>query len=139
MIDETDKDFTITLDSSTVDPYGITDSMLGPLNNTILNSTYPINNTGSLQYTSPYIFTTNNTGPAITTNPLTSPAFEVNGDANFEGDLKIKGKSILTTLETIEKRLAILQPDPKKLEKYEALRKAYEHYKTLEALIGNED
>ena len=34
----------------------------------------------------------------------------------------------------VEDRLAILQPDPNKLEKFEALRKAYEHYKTVEAL-----
>jgi hypothetical protein len=37
-------------------------------------------------------------------------------------------------METLEKRLAILQPDPEKLEHFDALQKAYEHYKTLEAL-----
>jgi hypothetical protein len=37
-------------------------------------------------------------------------------------------------LTTIEKRLAILTPDPAKLEHFEALQKAYQHYKTLEAL-----
>jgi hypothetical protein len=37
-------------------------------------------------------------------------------------------------LATIEKRLAILTPDPAKLEHFEALQKAYDHYKTLEAL-----
>ena len=34
----------------------------------------------------------------------------------------------------MEQRLAILVPDPEKLEKFEALKKAYEHYKTMEAL-----
>lgn len=58
----------------------------------------------------------------------------VSADAEFEGDVKIKGVSILETLDKIEKRLAILRPDPEKLEHFEALRKAYEHYKTLEAL-----
>lgn len=38
-------------------------------------------------------------------------------------------------LNTIEKRLAILVPNPVKLEKYEALKKAYEHYKMLEILL----
>jgi hypothetical protein len=38
-------------------------------------------------------------------------------------------------LDTIEKRLAILVPDPLKLQKYEALRKAYDHYKMLEILL----
>lgn len=40
-------------------------------------------------------------------------------------------------LDAINERLAILQPNPEHLEKYEALRNAYEHYKTLERLIKN--
>lgn len=58
----------------------------------------------------------------------------VEGDAEFKGDIKWKGRSLGDMLETIERRLAILKPDPEKLEHFEALRKAYEHYKTLEAL-----
>ena len=73
------------------------------------------------------------------TNSSMSGGLKVSGDADFEGDVKIKGHSILKTLETIEKRLAILQPDPKKLAKYEALQKAYEHYKLLEALCSSDD
>jgi len=61
-------------------------------------------------------------------------SLQVNGDANFDGDVKIKGVSIANTLETINKRLSILVPDPAKLEHFAALKKAYEHYKTLEAL-----
>jgi hypothetical protein len=34
----------------------------------------------------------------------------------------------------MEQRMAILVPDPAKLEHFEALQKAYAHYKTLEAL-----
>jgi hypothetical protein len=52
----------------------------------------------------------------------------------FNSDIQIKGVSILETLEKIEKRLHILRPDPEKLAHYESLRKAYEHYKILEAL-----
>jgi hypothetical protein len=63
-----------------------------------------------------------------------TPSLKVTGDAEFEQDVKIKGVSIVKTLEDINKRLAILVPDPAKLEQFEALRKAYEHYKTLEAL-----
>jgi Ethanolamine utilization protein EutJ (predicted chaperonin) len=58
----------------------------------------------------------------------------VKGAAEFEGDVKIKGVSISDTLAAIEKRLAILVPDPKKLEHFEALKKAYDHYKLLEKL-----
>jgi len=40
-------------------------------------------------------------------------------------------------LDAINERLAILHPNPEHLEKYDALREAYEHYKTLERLIKN--
>jgi hypothetical protein len=42
-------------------------------------------------------------------------------------------------LEAIEARINILVPDPAKLEKYEALQKAYEHYKTMERLCVEEE
>jgi hypothetical protein len=42
-------------------------------------------------------------------------------------------------LDKIEKRLAILVPDPLKLQKYETLRKAYEHYKMLEILLEEQN
>lgn len=58
----------------------------------------------------------------------------VKGDADFEGDVKIKGVSIAKVLDDIQSRLAILVPDPAKLEHFEALKKAYNNYKTLEAL-----
>ncbi len=63
-----------------------------------------------------------------------SAGLHVTSNAEFDGDVKIKGVSILETLSKIEKRLSILRPDPEKLEHFEALKKAYEHYKTLEAL-----
>ena len=68
---------------------------------------------------------------ASTTNP---GALQVQGDAEFKGKVKINGQDLAETLKTIQDRLAILVPDPKLLDKYEALKQAYEHYKTLEAL-----
>jgi len=59
-------------------------------------------------------------------------------DANFEGEVKIKGVSLSKTLEDIQQRLLILVPDPAKLEKYQALKLAYERYKTLEAMLYDE-
>lgn len=49
-------------------------------------------------------------------------------------DIKIDGKSLKEFMNKMEQRLSILVPDPEKLEKFEALKKAYEHYKTMEAL-----
>lgn len=71
---------------------------------------------------------------SITTAGTNTPSLQVTGDAEFEQDIKIKGVSVLKTLDEINKRLAILVPDPAKLEHFEALRKAYDHYKVLEAL-----
>ena len=50
--------------------------------------------------------------------------------------LTVDGVDVGQTLKTICERLSILQPDPIKLEKYAALKKAYEEYKLLEALCS---
>jgi hypothetical protein len=70
----------------------------------------------------------------ISTGPSNPSSLQVTGKAEFDGDVTIKGVSITETLDKINQRLAILVPDPAKLEHFAALRKAYEHYKTLEAL-----
>ncbi len=54
-------------------------------------------------------------------------------------DIKVDGKSLKAFMDKMEERLAILVPDPKKLEKFEALKKAYEHYKTMESLCFDEE
>ena len=94
--------------------------------------------TGSITVPSSYTISTGGTYNTsawtnITSNS-TQPSLQVTGDADIEGTLKVGGKDIAKTLEAIERRLAILVPDPEKLEHFEALKKAYEHYKMLEAL-----
>ncbi len=55
-------------------------------------------------------------------------------------DVVIDGKPLSSILEKMQQRLAILEnPDPKKLEKYAALKKAYDHYVMLEKLINLEE
>lgn len=72
-------------------------------------------------------------------NSTVGAGLHVTSDAEFEGDIKWKGRSLGKLLEKIEDRLAILQePNPAKLEKYAALKKAYDHYKTMERLIGED-
>jgi hypothetical protein len=80
--------------------------------------------------TNPYVFTTANTSVAS----MSPAGLHVTSDAEFDGDIKWKGRSLGDMLISIEKRLAILTPDPDKLAHYESLQKAYQHYKTLEAL-----
>jgi hypothetical protein len=84
-------------------------------------------------------FTTNGTSGSpwqnlTMTNNHQPSSLNVKGDAEFEGKVKVNGQDLGEFMETISKRLAILVPDPAKLEHFEALKKAYNHYKTLEAL-----
>ena len=60
---------------------------------------------------------------------------EVKGDANIEGDLTVKGKSISDSLERIEERLAILRPNEELEEKWENLRGLRKAYMDLEKEI----
>jgi hypothetical protein len=80
-----------------------------------------------------------NWGTITANSNLTGSGLHVSTNAVIEGDLTVQGISIVKTLEKINERLAILVPDPKKLEKYKALKKAYDNYKTLEALIQEQD
>ena len=107
------------------------------------NITTGIGIIGSGSYTFNTSSTANNiwtTTPYITTsNGTTNSRLTVSGDAEFDGDIKIKGRSLEKLLTTIEDRLAILSdPDPIKLEKFAALKKAYDNYKLLEKLIGDD-
>jgi len=76
--------------------------------------------------------------PVMTLNAGSSPSLQVSGDADIRGNLTVNGANISEILEKIQERLAILVPDPKRLEKYEALKQAYDNYKLLEALCVDE-
>ena len=117
---------TITLDTTSI-PY-LTSNMIGPYYNVGTGSgggTYYVTNGTS---TSPSWQTINTSGSG------SSGSLQVKGDAEFEGKVKVNGQDLGEFMETISKRLAILVPDPDKLEHFEALKKAYEHYKMLEKL-----
>ena len=105
--------------------------------NVTITSTTSSYTTGSITVPSGGYLIANGGSSNWSTNiTTTSPQAQlsVTGDAEIEGKLKVGGKDIAKSLEAIEKRLAILVPDPEKLEHFEALKKAYEHYKLLEAL-----
>ena len=95
---------------------------IGSSNNVAIGSTY------SMPYTS-------GAGVITSANPWASTT--MGGQLELEGenaDVKINGKSLADFMDKMEQRMAILVPDPAKLEHFEALQKAYAHYKTLEAL-----
>ena len=62
-------------------------------------------------------------------------SLQVKGNAEFEGDVTIQGKSIKESLESIEARLAILRPNEELEEKWEQLRGLRKLYMELEAEI----
>jgi hypothetical protein len=110
--------------------------LTGPLHeNSVSGTNYGYYTTDGTGYTDQIV---NSGHPWVTVGTSAPNSLEVKGDANFEGDIKFKGRSLEELFSKIEDRLAILQPDPAKLEKYEALRKAYEHYKLMEKLVSND-
>lgn len=89
-----------------------------------------------------YVYTTTTTGPSlawgtesIIPDNITGGALEVKGDANFQGEVRLKGKNLSDTLQAIEDRLAILHPNPKLEEKWEKLKTLGKMYRELEQEI----
>lgn len=119
-----------TLDISKLNNITLDDSWL---NSTITMNTTPIDLTG-------YTYSTSGTSGTWGTSggwSNSSSAVNIGNDGidiKDSGDIKIGKRSLKEFMEKMEQRLAILQPDPELLDKFEALRQAYEHYKTLEAL-----
>ncbi len=71
-----------------------------------------------------------------------SPNSRSNGTIKLEGadaDIFVQGKSMKAWMEGVEQRLCILEPKPELLEKYQSLKQAYEHYKTLEAILYEQE
>jgi hypothetical protein len=82
-------------------------------------------------------YTISGAGTGYTWANTTSPTVVIGNDGmeiRDNGDIKIGNVSLKAFIEKMEQRLAILVPDPERLEKFEALKKAYEHYKTMESL-----
>jgi hypothetical protein len=129
-----DSTIDVGISAQTIDDI-LTSSVTMPYSTGALGSSYTIStgatgswgNIGSSGYTF-----ANSTMSTVATN--NGSQLHVKGDTVIEGDLVVDGVSFKETIQGINRRLAILVPDPKKLEHFEALQKAYKHYKTLEAL-----
>ena len=123
---------TITLDSS---PY--IGAITLPSSTTVTSGGYQYSSgTSSVSYTiNPSTYSTwSNAGTTGNVN------IGSNGIDMKEGtDIKIDGKSLKDFMTKMEERMAILVPDPKKLEKFEALKRAYEHYKLMEKLCQEDE
>jgi hypothetical protein len=106
---------------------------------TSINTTIGMNGTSS----SPYVI-----GTAIGVNTVYATDNTSNlSDLQFHqpkhgsitaSDVILDGVSLSYTLRAIQERLAILVPDLEKLQKFAAIKAAYDHYKLLEKLCGDE-
>ena len=64
------------------------------------------------------------------------------GQLKVEGkdaDIFINGQSLSDWMSAVDQRLSILRPRPELQEKYSALQAAYNHYKTLESLLYEQE
>ncbi len=121
------------VDTITIDPSTMISGTITLPNTTISNGGYTIGGTGS----SGQFYTTGINGNNWNNITTTSPSVNItsNGiDMAAGTDIKVDGKSLKEFMNKMEERLAILVPDPAKLEKFAALKKAYEHYKLMEQL-----
>lgn len=66
---------------------------------------------------------------------LQGNTLQVKGDAEFDGEVTIKGKNIADMFAKIEERLAILHPNPKLEDRWDELKELGKRYKELEAEI----
>jgi hypothetical protein len=134
---------TITLDSSSVDTITVRGSDYFSMSDTITlpSTSYNINSGLGVGSISAGTQWATGTGGYTFTNSFPPPTVNINEDGidiKDSGDIKIGEVSLKEFMKKMEQRLAILIPDPAKLEKFQALKKAYEHYKTMESLCFDE-
>lgn len=82
---------------------------------------------GNLSWSNPYTINT-----SISPTPR---SFKVEGDAEFHGDIKVKGVSLHERFNAIEERLGILRPNNDLEGKWEKLKALGEEYRKLEKEI----
>ena len=114
------------VDTITIDTSNMYNSNTITLPSTTINSGYTIGSAGGNYYA---------TGTSGGYN--TSPSVNITSggiDMAAGTDITVDGKSLKEFMNKMEERLAILVPDPAKLEQFAALKKAYEHYKLMEKL-----
>lgn len=111
-------------------------------NNTVIGGGYTVNSSiPNTSVTAPgagYVYTSNGTGTATWAPPWgASNTTEINaGQLNLNGknaDVIVNGKSLGKTLEALEQRLNILNPNPELEKEWDELRELGDRYRKLEA------
>lgn len=82
------------------------------------------------------VLTSNGTNSSIWADPnLKGASIQVKGNAEFDGEVTIKGKNIADMFAKIEERLAILHPNPELEDRWDELKELAKRYKELEQEI----
>ena len=95
---------------------------------------YTTTGTGNLQWGN--LNGTSTSWATLSADPnLSGHSLKVKGDADFDGEVTIKGKSLTDMIEKIEERLAILHPNIELEDKWDELKELGKRYKELEQEI----
>jgi hypothetical protein len=102
-----------------------------------MNSTMSAN---GLTYQDLYSITTSNSNLTYTGTSTGNPWITVNdhstlsvqGDADFNGNVRVQGRSLAEFMQRVEQRLNILQPNPEMEREWDQLRELGEQYRRLE-------
>lgn len=109
-------------------------TMIGDSFNTVTGP--PVTITTSNNTSNGLYWGLNGTSNTISTDPsLKGATLSVKGDADFEGEVTIKGKKLTEMFEKIEERLAILHPNPELEDRWDELKELGKRYKELEQEI----
>jgi hypothetical protein len=112
-------------------------SVGSPLTGTLITQS-TISTSPTITYTgtgTPSTITNGWANTAVSTswaNSNPGSAFKVAVDAEFDGDVKIKGVNLTARLDAIEERLGILRPNNDLEGKWEKLKALGDEYRTLE-------
>jgi len=131
---------TITINGPDISSsYTIGSSSISGTSNTSSGLYWGLNGTSAIPQHG-QIYTTNGTNTSWGNITLAEPALngatlQVKGDADFEGEVTLKGKSLSEMFEKIEERLAILHPNPELEDKWDELKELGKRYRELEQEI----
>jgi hypothetical protein len=137
-------DDTITFNNITGYDYGINLSNIGAqdtititspsYNNTIINGGYSFGGFTATGAGTTGTYTigsgASNASPWATTSSLGSTKIQLEGE---EADIEINGKSLVNIIESLEKRLNVLVPNPKLEKEWNELKELGDKYRKLEA------
>lgn len=115
------------MDSDSIDP------ILDILNDTITISSGHVNSNWTTMNTigAQGSYTWNNTAvPWITTTD--SSTLQVKGDSDFDGDLRVQGRSLTEFMDSVEQRLNILRPNPALESEWDQLQALGNQYREME-------